>query len=71
MNADKCRLLITDHVNDASAIIGGEIIKSNKSVILLGIKIDNKLSVPSLCQEVSIKIHALARISDYMSKDKL
>ena len=41
----------------------------------MGTKIDNKLDfnehVSSLCQKVSLKIHALARITDYMSKDKL
>ena len=38
MNPDKCRLLITNHVDDISTIIDGEIIKCSKSVKLLGIK---------------------------------
>ena len=43
MNPDKCRLIITNHVDDISTIIDGEIIKCSKSVNLLGIKINNKL----------------------------
>ena len=43
MNADKCKLLITNHENDISFSINGNIIDASKSVKLLGIKIDNNL----------------------------
>ena len=71
MNPDKCRLLITNHVDDISTIIDGEIIKCNKSVKLLRSIINRILMNISLCQKVSLKIHALARIADYISKNKL
>ena len=75
MNADKCHLLITNHEDDVSVVIDGEIIKGEKSVKLLGINIDNKLDfnyhVSNLCKKVSLKLHALTRISCFMSTDKL
>ena len=47
----------------------------SSSVKLLGVTIDNKLNfdehVTKLCKKVSQKIHALARMSNYMSQDKL
>ena len=55
--------------------IGNEIIKSDNSVKLLGITIDNKLSfqehVRKMCRKISQKIHALGRISKYVNSDKL
>ena len=75
MNADKCHLLITNHEDDISATIAGETIKCEKSVKLLGINIDNKLDfndhVSKICKKVSLKLHALARISHLMNADKL
>ena len=75
MNADKCHLLITNHEDDVSATIGGEIIICEKSVKLLGIYIDNKLDfnihLSKICSKVSLKLHALARISHLLSTDKL
>ena len=75
MNADKCHLLITNHEEDVSVVIDGEIIKGEKSVKLLGINIDNKLDfnnhVSNLCKKVSLKLHALTRISRFMSTDQL
>ena len=75
MNADKCHLLITNHEDDVSATIGGEIIIGEKSVKLLGIYIDNKLDfnihLSKICSKVSLKLHALARISHLLSTDKL
>ena len=44
MNADKCHLLITNHEEDVSVVIDGEIIKGEKSVKLLGINIISKIS---------------------------
>ena len=45
------------------------------SVKLLGITLDNKLNfnehVSNICKKASQKIHALARISNYMCQNKL
>ena len=50
-------------------------IKISSSKKLLGVLIDNKLTfnehVSKLCKKASIKLHALARISKYRTKDKL
>ena len=74
MNADKCKLLVTNN-NNASINIDNEIILASKSVKLLGITIDNKLNfeehISKLCKKIGSKLHALARISNYMSTDKL
>ena len=43
LNADKCKLLVSNHDEDASILINGEIVEGNKSVKLLGIRIDNEL----------------------------
>ena len=75
MNADKCKLLITNHEEDISAIIVGQSIICSKSVKLLGINIDNKLDfnihVSNICKKVSLKLHALARISHFLGTGKL
>ena len=75
MNAKKCQLIVTNHEEDVTAFIDEEIIKGSKSVKLLGINIDNKLDfnkhVSTICNKVSLKLHALARISHLMSTDKL
>ena len=74
LNEDKCKLLITKHNDYVSAKIGSEIITASESVKLLGIIIDNKLNfnehISKLCKKVSQKIHALARISNFMSTEK-
>ena len=70
-----CNLLLTNHGDEVSAIIDKETITAKKSVKLLGITIDNKLDfnehISKLCKKVSLKLHALARVSNYMSSDKL
>ena len=75
MNAGKCKLLVSNHDEDASILINGEIVEGNKSVKLLGLKIDNELNsnehVTNICNTVSQKLHALARISGYMKVNKL
>ena len=76
MNEDKCHLLLTNQEEDCfQALIGNELIVNSKSEKLLGITIDNKLNfnehVSKLCKKVNLKLHALARISNLMSTDKL
>ena len=75
MNADKCHLLVCNHDKDVSIILENEVIDCSNSVKLLGITIDKKLDfnehVSKLCKKVSSKLHALARISNFMSHDKL
>ena len=75
LNGDKCRLLISSKENDLSVDIKGETILCDKYVKLLGIKIDNRLTfnehVSGICKKVSCKLHALARVSDFMKQDKL
>ena len=52
-----------------------EAVISEQSVKLLGIKIDNKLTfnehISNLCKKVSNILHALARVSHFMDKNKL
>ena len=55
--------------------IEGEIIRCKKSIKLLGINIDNKLCfnehISKICKKVSLKLHALSRISHFLSTEKL
>ena len=61
LNADKCKLLISNKENDLSVDIRGQTILCGKSVKLLGIKIDNRLTsnehISSICKKLSCKIH--------------
>ena len=75
----KSHLLLTSN-NEASVellptSIDETDIKSSSSKKLLGVIIDNKLTfnepVSKLCKKASNKLHALTRISKYMTKDKL
>ena len=47
------------------------IIKASKKEVLLGVKIDTdltfKLHVTSICSKANQKLHALTRVSKYMS----
>ena len=73
-NPDKTQLLLTSKDN-ASIKIDNTDIKSSSSKKLLGVLIDNKLTfnehVSKLWKKASNKLHALARISKFMTKDKL
>ena len=76
VNGDKCYLLVTNHAQDISLMIGKELIKGSKSVTLLGMTIDNKLNfnehVAKVCDKVRQKLHTLARVVvTYMNTDKL
>ena len=74
-NDDKCHLLVVNHEEELSVKLGDELIDSSPSVDLLGVKIDNKLNfnehVLKLCKKGNQKLHALARISKFLNKDKL
>ena len=75
MNLDMCKLLVTNHSNEISLNIDQQLITGSKSVKLHGITIDNKLSfdehISKLCKKASLKLHALSRVSSYLSTDKL
>ena len=72
-NADKCHLLVTTN-SAVSASTEEFVINNSNEEKLLGIKIDTKLSlenhVSSLCKKASQKLHALARIVNYMDLSK-
>ena len=72
-NADKCHLLVTRDT-DVTAKIGEFDVKNSSEEKLLGVKIDSKLSfenhVSSLCKKASQKLHALARVVNFMDLAK-
>ena len=73
-NDDKCHLLIAN--NDKGYItLGGNKIKAEDSVDLLGLKIDKDLTFKDYIIKKIIKanhkFHALTRVSKFMTKEKL
>ena len=72
-NADKCHLLVTRDT-DVTAKIGKFDVKNSREEKLFGFKIDTKLSfknyVSSLDKKASQKLHALARIVNFMDLAK-
>ena len=72
-NADKCHLLVTRDT-DVTAKIGEFDVKNSREEILLGVKIDSKLSfenhVSFLCKKASQKLHTLARVVNFMDLAK-
>ncbi len=73
-NDDKCHLIVCNEDN-VSVTLRNEKISAAETVVLLGVKIDNKLNfsehVSELCKKGNQKLHALARISRYLDKSKL
>ena len=72
-NVDKCHLILS--TNEPFLInIDNEVIKSSSNKKLLRIDLNNRLGfdtrVASICNRVSNKLHALARISQYMNIHK-
>ena len=71
--ADKCHLLITRDT-DVTAKIEEFDVKNNREEKLLGVKIDTKLSfenhVSFLCKKASQKLHALARVINFVDVAK-
>ena len=72
-NADKCHLL-TSTSEEVGVKIENEIIKNSLQEKLLGAVIDNRLTIKShvenLCKKAGQKLHALARIANYMDISK-
>ena len=66
-------MLTTD--NKLKINVKGIPISNEKIVKLLGVTVDNKLSFEShlnlVCKKVSQKLHAFARVSKFISKEKL
>ena len=73
-NNDKCHLIVTNNEN-VNISIGNASIETSNTIELLGIIIDNKLNfnehISNLLKKGNQKLHALARISKYLDKDKL
>ena len=74
VNADTCRLILSTD-ESFSINIGNEVIKNSNDKKLLEVNLNNKLGfnthVTNICNRVSQKFHALARISQFMSIQKL
>ena len=72
-NADKCHLILSTD-EPFSINIDNEVIKNSNNKKLLGINLNNRLGfdthVANICNRVSKKLHALARISQYMNIHK-
>ena len=72
-NGDKCHLLVTTE-KSVSINMGGSNVRNKKEQKLLGIKFDSSLSlkghITNLCKKASQKLHALARIVNYMDLPK-
>ena len=73
LNADKCHLLVTRDT-DVTVKIGEFDVHNSREEKLLGVKTDAKLSfenhVSFLCKKASQKLHALARVVNFMDLAK-
>ena len=73
-NPDKWHLLLSQKRGDISIKIGNQSIYNSESEKLLGVYFDNDLRfnthVSKLCKTVGNKLHALARISNFMGLSK-
>ena len=75
LNEEKCHLLVFGGKDTKVSIkAGSSVIKESNEEKLLGIIIDRKLNFKqhlfTVCNKASQKLHALARASLYMSKEK-
>ena len=70
-NPNKFHLVLSEKDTSLSIQVAGIDIKNQQSAKLLGIKIDSKLTfnehVSDLCCKASQKLHALARVRNFMS----
>ena len=76
LNEEKCHLMIFGNKSkDSLVAIGESTIKESKYEKLLGVTFDKKLSftkhVQDLCKKAHQKLHALARLSNYIDPIKL
>ena len=75
LNSDKCKLLTNNEKDSVSIKIGNDITSNTTQVKLLGITLDKSFTfnkhVTILCKKANQKLHALARISKYMSTQQL
>ena len=73
-NDDKCHLIVVNKEN-ISLNLECDTIESSNTVKLLGVCIDKQLNfnehISKLCKKGNQKLHALARVPRYLSKDKL
>ena len=79
-NSDKCHLIVasnenTNYSSKSYIYLDNEFIENEDSVVLLGVKIDSKLNfdehVTNLLKKGNQKLHALMRISKFLSEEKL
>ena len=75
LNEKKCHLFMSSCNDNISLSVGNEKITNENTVKLLGITFDSKLKfnnhISKLCKNANKKLHALSRISNYISQDKL
>ena len=75
LKEEKCHLLVFGEKDTEISInVGPSVIKESKEEKLLGVVIDQMLNfkkhLNTVCRKASQKLHALARASTYMSKEK-
>ena len=70
-NPDKWHLLLSDIGNDLNIAISNKCIQNSSCEKILGVNFDNKLNfnshITKLCKKAGQKLHALARVSNFMS----
>ena len=76
LNREKCHFMVFgDQSNDLTLQIETIPVIESEKQTLLGITVDKKLSfkthVESLCKKANQKLHALSRISCYLSTEQL
>ena len=70
-NPDKFNLILSEKNEDLSIHIDNFDVCNTPSQVLLGVTLDNKVTfnthITSLCKKASQKLHALSRVSNYMT----
>ena len=74
MNSDKCHLILSSNDENKKIELHGEVISNIQVQKVLRVHIDYKLKfdthIETLRKKVGKKLHALARISKYMSTNQ-